>query len=360
MTERLKYHFEVNRGWINDPNGLVMFRGRYHAFFQYFPHEKNCYNMHWGHCVSDDLIHWEQLPIALFPDKEYEDLMGCYSGSAVVKDDRLYLIYTGTSHKYFQAQCVAYSDDGISFTKYEGNPVIKSFPEDGSKDFRDPKVTKFGDTYKMVVGSGKDGVGKVLMYSSTDLFNWTYDGVIFEDPEEPILECPDFFPFKDGYMLMYSKLSLRSRATKLIYGDFDGMRFSPRIDASPEYGPHFYAPQTFEDDKGRRILIAWLGAWGRPVNPEVDYTGAFTIPRELTLRDGNIYLFPVAEARDLLTDHDSLVEIWENLVTVNPGADDSVTVPCDDLTEIKILRDTKTIEVFLNGGEKSCTIWYKP
>ena len=98
VFQRFQFHFEPKSGWMNDPNGLVYFKGKYHAFFQYYPHAPHWGQMHWGHAVSDDLIHWEELPIALYPDQEYEDDGGCFSGSAVVKDDRLYLVYTSVSH----------------------------------------------------------------------------------------------------------------------------------------------------------------------------------------------------------------------------------------------------------------------
>jgi len=129
VPPRLRYHLEPRKGWMNDPNGLVFFRGRYHAFFQHNPHAPAWDTMHWGHAVSDDLLHWEELPIALAPDQWYEDDGGCWSGSAVVLDDRLYLFYTGVSAELGQAQCVAWSDDGLRFHKYANNPVIRRAPK---------------------------------------------------------------------------------------------------------------------------------------------------------------------------------------------------------------------------------------
>jgi len=156
MTEqrRMKYHFEPQSGWMNDPNGLVYFRGQYHAFFQHNPYDTKWGPMHWGHAVSDDLLTWKELPIALTPDMPYENGGGCFSGSAVVKDDLLYLFYTSVSKEFGQTQSLATSADGIHFQKYEQNPIIRSFPPDGSKEFRDPKVTLINGIYYMVVGSG--------------------------------------------------------------------------------------------------------------------------------------------------------------------------------------------------------------
>ena len=132
MPERLKYHFEPRTGWMNDPNGLIFYNGKYHAFFQHNPYKPVWGPMHWGHAVSDDLIHWEELEIALRPDMEYENTGGCFSGSAVEKDGVLYLFYTSVSEKLGQTQSVAISRDGVHFEKYEGNPVIPVYPADGS------------------------------------------------------------------------------------------------------------------------------------------------------------------------------------------------------------------------------------
>ena len=128
---RQKYHFMAETGWINDPNGLIYFKGKYHFFYQYNPYQSFWENMHWGHAVSDDLIHWEYLPVALAPSEPYEDHLkgGCFSGSAIEFDGKLYLIYTAaTNHGngFVQTQCVAYSEDGIHFEKYENNPIMQS------------------------------------------------------------------------------------------------------------------------------------------------------------------------------------------------------------------------------------------
>ena len=124
MQKRFSYHFEPRKGWMNDPNGLIEFQGQYHAFFQHNPYEPKWGPMHWGHAVSKDLIHWQELPIALEPKEWYENDGGCFSGSAIEKDGKLYLFYTSVSKDLGQTQSVAISEDGIHFEKYEGNPVI--------------------------------------------------------------------------------------------------------------------------------------------------------------------------------------------------------------------------------------------
>lgn len=127
------FHFTAPYGWINDPNGFCYFKGMYHLFYQYNPHGCEWSKMYWGHAVSKDLTHWEDLPIALYPDQEYDtdEVGGCFSGSAIVRGDRLYVFYTGTSrhgNMLVQSQCMAYSDDGIKFEKYSGNPVVPHPP----------------------------------------------------------------------------------------------------------------------------------------------------------------------------------------------------------------------------------------
>ena len=358
---RLKYHFEPKKGWINDPNGLVFFQGKYHAFFQHYPYAPRWGQMHWGHAVSDDLINWEELPIALYPDKPYEsgERGGCWSGSAVIKDNLMYLFYTSVSEEFGQTQSVAISKDGYYFEKYENNPVIKKFPEEGSEDFRDPKVTKIGDIYYMVCGSGKNNIGKILLYSSENLIDWEYAGVLFEGKEYgSVLECPDFFPFNDKYMLMFSQMGRETNSVMFVYGDFIGGKFIPISFHTPEAGPHFYAPQTFLDAIGRRVIIGWLNSWNRPADKSIDYAGALSIPRELKMIDGKLCTFPVSEAANLLKNNDDLVEIREENISIIA---ENISLPLQYkgvIDCVDILRDTKTIEVFINNGETSFTYWF--
>ena len=149
---RQRYHFMPQTGWLNDPNGLIYFRGKYHFFFQHNPYSGFWDSMHWGHAISEDMLHWEYLPPALAPSEVYDDHPkgGCFSGSAIEHDNKLFLMYTGTANKgrgYEQTQCIAYSEDGIHFEKYEGNPVLTA-PEGILPDmFRDPKVWKHEDMY---------------------------------------------------------------------------------------------------------------------------------------------------------------------------------------------------------------------
>lgn len=335
--KRFLYHFEPKKGWMNDPNGLIEFQGQYHAFFQHNPYDIKWGPMHWGHAVSKDLVHWEELPIALKPEEEYEDGGGCFSGSAIEKDGKLYLFYTSVSKRLGQTQSVAVSEDGIHFEKYKGNPVIAQVPADGSADFRDPKVSLIDGVYYMVVGSSFEGRGRVLLYRSESLYEWDYIGVLYESEDYyDAVECPDFFQMGDTYVLMYSKIGFPTYATQFITGDFDGKKFFPKVYSTPEAGPQFYAAQTFGAKDGRRILIGWLYDWKMVPDQTADSAGALSIPRELSLKDGKICCFPVKEAQSLLASYQ--------------GKDGEV---------LDVLWDEKAVEVFVNKGEHSFSYWLK-
>lgn len=357
--DRLQYHFEPEKGWINDPNGLIFYQGKYHAFFQHYPYAPRWGQMHWGHAVSSDLVHWEELPIALYPDQAYEDDGGCFSGSAVEKDGELYLIYTSVSHAMGQTQSVAVSHDGIHFEKYGKNPVIDHFPEEGSSDFRDPKVTWMYGAYYMVVASGKNGIGKILLYRSEDLLRWEYMGVLLEGEEfGGVLECPDIFPFGEKYLLLFSQIGRDTRSTMFVYGDFDGQHFTPVSYHTPQIGPHYYAPQTFLDKKDRRIIIGWLFNRDERLNGDVDYAGAFTIPCELRMRQGKVCMFPVEECSSLLSNEDLLVKKGKDKVVLEAENEDFPLVYEGEVRDVKMLRDKKTLEVFINDGETAFTYWF--
>lgn len=354
---RLAYHFEPKQGWSNDPNGLVYFKGKYHAFFQHNPYGTEWGKMHWGHAVSDDLLHWEELPIALYPDMPYEDKGGCFSGCAVVKDGRLYLFYTAVSEALEQTQCIAYSDDGMTFTKYEGNPIIDCPPAEGSVDFRDPKVTKIGDMYYMVVGTGKDNVGKVVFYTSKDLLHWDYEGVLFEDSNDcRVIECPDFFELDGKFVLIYSIRLTPTPCVGAAIGSFDGKTFVPERIYRPEHGPHFYAPQSFTGPVGERIQIGWMHYFSERPAPQ-GYVGAFSVPRGLHVKDGKLMSFPVASARPHLIESDPLVTVDASGAVLHT-AEGELRSNAKKISSLHVLRDTKTVEVFINGGEETFTYWF--
>ena len=305
-------HFSAEKGWINDPNGLIYFKGKYHLFYQHNPHSAVWSSMHWGHAISTDMLHWEDLPIALYPDADYDKDSegGCFSGSAIEKDGRLYLMYTGTVHRNgncYQTQNIAYSDDGITFTKYKNNPIIYK-PEGAGEDFRDPKIFFYDGLYYAVIGGTIDNDGKVFLYTSSDILHWEYKGILFDSEGKvaTMIECPDFF-FLDGHwVLIFSPIGNPDRRKCIYYAgdmDFNTCRFTPRWNGIMDYGPDFYAPQTFLDKNGNRVMIAWMNRWQwMPYAEEREYSekegwrGALTLPRILHLDEGyRLWFSPLPE-----------------------------------------------------------------
>ncbi len=311
---RLAYHMMPPKGWMNDPNGLIQFKGVYHMFYQYHPYSTEPVLMHWGHAVSSDLVYWKHMPIALTPDQFY-DKDGCWSGSAVDNDGVLTLMYSGNImdseiNRHRQVQCIATSVDGVNFNKYSKNPVILAAPSDGSYDFRDPKVWKYGDMWYAIVGSGKDGIGKALLYRSSNLLEWHYVGVLAQSDgsKGSMWECPDLFPLGDKYVLIVSPIGMEGHKNIYMIGEmnYEDGKFTPQYWGDLDYGPHFYAAQTFSDDQGRRILFAWMSMWGHPNPTKSDgWAGCMTLPRVLTLSpDGSkVKAQPVPELKKLRQKH---------------------------------------------------------
>lgn len=320
---RLNYHIMGPSGWINDPNGLSYFNGYYHVFFQHHPYSADWGPMHWGHVRSKDLIHWEPLPIALFPDTS-QDSDGCFSGSAIVVDNKLYLMYTGhllsdpnDPDSYTQNQNIAVSTDGINFRKSEYNPVIPGPPEDNDKDFRDPKVWYINNQWFSVIGSkNMDGLGRVLLYSSKNLRAWSYLGPLAEaqnvDAEGYVWECPDFFELDGSNVLIVSPQGMKPQGNKYknlfqtgyFVGDFDynTMNFNHNTFSELDHGHDFYAPQTFQAPDGRRILFGWMDMWESDMPEKEDgWAGALTFPRELHLINNKIHMEPIDDIQQLRT-----------------------------------------------------------
>lgn len=317
---RPKYHFTPPSGWMNDPNGLIYFKGWYHLFYQYNPYHCNWDSMHWGHAVSKDMVHWKDLPMALTPDQSYDNHPegGCFSGSAVEKDGRLYLFYTGSIKKEgttVQTQCMAFSDDGVHFTKYENNPVIAAPPKGASGEFRDPKVFSHNQHWYMVVGgtvgdSEGDGNCRVFFYESENLVDWTYKGVLLESNGKygSMIECPDFFPLGDKWVLTCSPMN-HPQNIKALYCigtmDFENGSFQVEEVGNIDEGFDYYAPQSFVDKNGKRVMIAWQNEWlwmpwcenWGPTSSE-NWRGALSVPRVATIENHQLHLYPVEELRN--------------------------------------------------------------
>ncbi|OPJ60587.1 glycoside hydrolase family 32 protein [Clostridium oryzae] len=319
---RLKYHVMPEIGWINDPNGFCYYNGEYHLFYQYYPYDSQWGPMHWGHVKSNDLVKWEYLPVALAPDMYY-DAGGCFSGTAIEDDGKLYLMYTGNTNPDLekpenirQIQNIAVSEDGIEFTKLPSNPVIDTKALPGSalpQDFRDPKILKHGEDFYSIVGSRNiDGSGQLLVYKSKDLSQWTYVGVLMKSNNKlgKMWECPDLFSIGDTDVVLMSPQFLERDGDKYcnvhssVYFlgecDIESCSFKPFVIDEIDGGFDFYAPQTMADAKGRRIMIAWMQMWDMTIPSSEQghgWAGAMTLPRELKVIDNKLYQIPIEEIK---------------------------------------------------------------
>lgn len=401
---RPQFHFTTRRGWINDPNGLIYHNGEYHLFYQHNPYEKEWENMHWGHAVSKDLIHWQELPVALFPDQ----LGTMFSGSAVIdrantagynqgNTPAMIVAYTAASAEK-QVQCIAYSlDNGRTFTKYEGNPVIDSKKKWNSQDTRDPKVFwyKPGNHWVMVLNE-RDGHS---IYTSLNLKEWKYESHV-----TGFWECPELFELPIDGDPNHTKWVMYGASGTYMLGSFDGNVFTPESGKYQYTTGAIYAAQTFTDmPDGRRVQIGW----GRVSHPGMPFNGMMLLPTELTLRttkDGpRLFNTPVKETEQLFAP----ARKWTNLTSdkanglldefdhadrlrikttfklshatsaglnlfgqrvvdydLNPNTLNGVFYSPEDMTCMElsadIYIDRTTIEVFIDGGAYSYSMERKP
>lgn len=395
---RPQFHFSPRKNWMNDPNGLVYYKGEYHLFFQYNPYGDEWGHMSWGHAVSRDLVHWRQLPVAI---PEQNGVM-IFSGSAIVdwrnasgfcnsstKLDRscLIAIYTGFNGK-IQDQNIAYSNDrGRTWTKYSRNPVINL----NLAGFRDPKVFWYQPGHKWVMVTALSGRHKVAIFSSTDLKRWTPLSQF--GPAGAVggaWECPDLFQLPIDNQPGQSRWVLNvnvnpggvagGSGNQYRIGEFDGTRF---IDKTPrdhvlwaDYGQDFYASTSFSDipaSDGRRIWMGWLSNWDYAAHvPTSPWRGLQSIPRVLTLRrlPQGIRLIqePVAELKALRGQHvtienqsianaNRLLETWhvkgemleiEASVRSQDAKSFGLTVRKGPLQEIDIGVDSLPSELFVD------------
>ena len=320
--ERPAFHLSTRTGWMNDPNGFSYYQGKYHMFYQYNPYNSHWGPMHWGHAVSEDLLHWEYLPAALAPDEIY-DRDGCFSGSAItLPDGRQLLMYTGVvserqpngGHVEIQTQCLAVGD-GIDYEKYENNPVLdeRDVPEGASRnDFRDPKMWREEDgTYCCVIGNRPaDGSGQILLYESQDGFHWKFKSILVSNSDRigKMWECPDFFRLDGKWVVLTSPQDMLSQGfeyhngngTLCLIGDYDKETgtFLEEHNQSIDYGIDFYAPQTVLTPDGRRVMIGWMQNWDtcnhRRKHDEA-WFGQMSLPREISIRNGRLYQNPIRE-----------------------------------------------------------------
>ena len=317
---RTKIHLTAPRNWINDPNGFIYYKGEYHLFYQYFPYDCRWGTMHWWHATSGDLIKWKHHPIALYPTKEY-DQNRCFSGTALIKDDKLHLYYTGVKydkHKvgnihspydnesFESSQVKIFSEDGYTFNNLEDKKIIIEPIMDEKLGHRthtrDPKVWKYKDRYTLILGSkfiesGSDKfTGEVLFYTSEDGENWSYKNRYYDKKIGDMWECPDLFEVDNEYILIMSPEHLISDGNNYtnntVYSivGFDEESCDMKIDDEVmilDEGLDLYAAQTNIDKYGNRILIGWMRMPSKPSNEE--WIGMMTLPRKITVRKNQVY-----------------------------------------------------------------------
>lgn len=366
---RQQYHFMAPAYWINDPNGLIQYRGKYHLFYQHNPYAAAWGPMHWGHAVSTDLLHWKHLPVALAPSDVYENGGGCFSGSAVEANNRLLLFYTGDFTEggtRGEAQCLASSEDGIYFEKHANNPVLKRTGVE-TKNFRDPKVWKHGDSWYMAVASCKNNSGEVLLYHSDDLVQWNEKGVMISGYGKMgnMWECPDFFELSGKDVLLFSPIGFENRKACYLTGklNYETCTFTSEGFGESDWGFDYYAAQSLLDAKSRRIMIGWANSWKwmpwfngyEPTQKDL-WCGYMSIPREVSLcSDGKLSFQPVEEMKQLHINARELTKcLVEAEVPLAVLAGDGV---CYELVaEFDLTKSNATSFGFLlrcSGGEKT-------
>lgn len=312
------YHLSIPLGWLNDPNGFCFFKGEYHLFCQYHPYDSVWGPMHWFHWTSSDLVHWRERAVALAPDTA-ADADGCFSGTAVERDGKLYLMYTGVlkcgpDAELLQRQCIAESADGVAFEKWAVNPVISAadLPEGASPfDFRDPKLIEVPGGWRAVMASRGANGGQLLGYFSEDMKRWRYDGV-FAGGLGEMSECPDCFELDGQAVTVVCLMGVdgdprypHRQTAAYMLGETDPAwtRFDARTSpATLDWGLDFYAPQTAQTPDGRRVLIGWALSWGHMSPTHYmghGWQGMMTLPRELSIRDGKLIQRPIRELESL-------------------------------------------------------------
>lgn len=424
---RLGLHLMPPTGWLNDPNGLCQFQGVYHVFFQYSPDNPEGGRKCWGHYTSTDLLEWQYAGIALSPDAEF-DRNGVYSGSAVVSEGEMYLFYTGNvklegDYNYItdgrQSNTVLTgSEDGLNFGEKKCLMTNEDYPDHLTCHIRDPKVVtgkSIGiedDNFYMFLGARtKDDRGVVLVYKSPDLESWEHTNILTGEKRFGYMwECPDAFMLGEKKILSVSPQGVETRGIDYqnVYqsgyfeldGSFDG---TYRLKNFREWdrGFDFYAPQTFLDEQGRRLLIGWIGMPDdqEQCNPTVKdgWQNALTVPREVFLKDEKVMQYPAEELLSLRKEEQTLepgkasdkMQCYDIEITMLENTDmtlvisDGITlcysrsdkmftvtfleeqnlgygrksraVYLDECRSVRILADTTCLEVYLNGGEEVFT-----
>lgn len=411
------FHLSPMTGWMNDPNGLCQFNGEYHIFFQYSPFDTKPGTNYWGHYLTKDLIHYDYLPPALCCDIR-EDCHGVYSGSAVAYKGRMHLFYTGNVKQTGEYDFInagrehntihISSEDGVNFGQKEILMRNSDYPKDMSCHIRDPKVWRENGLWQMALGARtKSGEGKILIYTSENMTDWTHTGTVSSEENYGYMwECPDVFTLNGTRFITFSPQGIE--ASGELYNNVYQSGYCLLDDISGEVkitgfteldrGFDFYAPQTFEDESGRRILIGWLGMPdidGIYENPTHEYgwMHMLTIPRELYAKNGKLCQKPVSELKalrkseiradcggeyvsdsakgifeaeikvkypekplELTVKNDMKIEFDGKMLSLSFGSSGmgrtKRSVKMSRLEDIRIFCDRSSVEIFANRGEE--------
>ena len=410
---RQDLHLEPQKGWLNDPNGLCFFKGRYHVYFQYAPDSaKGAGNKCWGHFQSKDLTSWEFTGTVLFPDTPH-DRNGVYSGCGFVKYDTLYLFYTGNvkqegDYDYITAgreanTILVTTKDGVTMSEKKVLLRSSDYPDYCSCHVRDPKVWEQDGTYYMVLGARTlDDKGCVLIYKSGDLENWEFREEVHTTDLGYMWECPDRFTMGGNEYLSISPQGVPHEEYRFQNVYSSGyLNMKTGVYNEWDCGFDFYAPQTFTAPDGRRILIGWMGIGDIPYsNPttELGWQHCLTVPCEVTEgAGGKLLRNPVAELEKLVTRRTELNGSGEQVqlpfdlaasaqsdsfeldisnavqMTFEDGIftlkflDEKVgcgrdvrRVKLDSCDRLRVLADKTSLEIFLSGGENVLSTRFYP
>ena len=318
-------HLKAPGNWINDPNGFIYYKGKYHLFYQHFPYAPVWGTMHWGHAVSEDLVHWEHQGIALFPTKDY-DRNGVFSGSALEVDGKLYLYYSAVKYletesenihmakdgKFETSQAMVVSEDGVHFDNWKAKTQIIPVNHDASQAHdthtRDPKVWKEGDTYYMALGSTMgEEIGRLVIYTSKDGIHWEFANQLQDRRFGKILECPDIFRVGDDWVFEGSAMYIgdpeEGYESHAICAPavFEPGKCELSISGEckyMDYGMDLYAPQTNLDKDGRRVMIGWM-RMPQAVKEKngMEWNGMMCQPRVIDVENGHIFFRVHPEVR---------------------------------------------------------------
>ena len=405
-----KIHFKAPNCWINDPNGFIWYKGRYHLFYQCFPYSAHWGRMHWGHAVSTDLVNWDEKGIALFPSKT-DDRSGCFSGSAIEYKDKMYIYYTGVNYTeedpeninccindtFTAAQLMITSEDGMKFDNITDKKTVIPPIEDkkiGDKNHtRDPKVWRGKDAWYMVLGSTVDKNGRLLFYKSSDLKTWQYLNYCEKDGFGWMWECPDFFEIDGKGVTIFSPMGFFNdgngydSVAVCMLSSFD--ENTGKMELSEDYqlfdyGIDLYAPQSTTDNDGNRVVIAWARMPEAIITEKGEWCGMMCIPRIVDVKNNHVYIRPHTNVKNSFVIKLSapkksgymLKTTLKNGESINVGGyvikreNDKITTDrskvfnikgnyrliaetpvINDGYELEIYVDEHLVEVFINNGE---------